>query len=115
MEKVQDNFKAKYLLTCALSRNEYERVSDCRTTKDMWDNLSLMHESSSSEEEDEADEVVHAALIANTNDDSSEKSAETAHPLFMDNTDCDSSEDELEVNAETSDLEKDFENLLRDS
>ncbi len=71
MQKVQDNFKAKYLLICALSRSEYDRVSDCKTAKDIWDNLSFIHESSSSEKEEEADEAAHATLMANTNSGSS--------------------------------------------
>jgi len=44
MQKVQDNFKAKYLLTCALCRSEYDKVFGCKTAKDIWDNLSLIHE-----------------------------------------------------------------------
>ncbi len=119
MEKVQDNFKAKYLLTCALSRSKFDQVSVCKIAKDIWDNLSLIYESSSLDEKEEANEVAHLALTANTNSDSSEdeseKNVEPAHLALMTGTNSDWSKDELEVNPEPSKLEKDFENLLRDS
>ena len=44
LQKVQDNSKAKYLLTCALCRSEYDKVFGCKTAKDIQDNLSLIHE-----------------------------------------------------------------------
>ncbi len=44
LQKVQNNSKAKYLLNCALCKSEYDKVYGCKTTKDIWDNLSLIHE-----------------------------------------------------------------------
>ena len=44
LQKVQDNSNAKYLLTCVLCRSEYDKVFGCKTVKDIWDNLSLIHE-----------------------------------------------------------------------
>ncbi len=44
LQKVQSNSKAKYLLTCALCKSEYDKVYGCKTAKDIWDNLSLIHE-----------------------------------------------------------------------
>ncbi|XP_045810784.1 uncharacterized protein LOC123905202 [Trifolium pratense] len=43
-EKVQYNLKAKYIITSALSVDEFYRVSNCITAKEMWDTLQLTHE-----------------------------------------------------------------------
>jgi hypothetical protein len=43
-EKVQYNLKAKYIITSALSIDEFYRVSNCTTAKEMWDTLQLTHE-----------------------------------------------------------------------
>ena len=37
--KVQMNAKAKYLLTCALSKSEYDKIISCDSTKEIWDRL----------------------------------------------------------------------------
>ena len=36
--RVHMNAKAKYLLTCALSKSEYDKIS-CDSTKEIWDRL----------------------------------------------------------------------------
>ena len=41
---VQYNLKAKNIITSALGMNEYFRVSNCRSAKDMWDTLQVTHE-----------------------------------------------------------------------
>ncbi|RDX85883.1 La protein 1, partial [Mucuna pruriens] len=41
---VQLNIKAKFFLTCALSRSEYDKIYGCRTAKEMWDTLVIIHE-----------------------------------------------------------------------
>lgn len=38
------NAKAKYYLACALSKSEFNKISDCSTAKDMWDTLAIVHE-----------------------------------------------------------------------
>jgi len=48
LQKVQDNSKAKYTLTCALCKSEYDKVFICKTAKDTWESLSFMYKSSSS-------------------------------------------------------------------
>ena len=35
--KVQMNAKAKYLLTCALSKSEYDKIISCDSAKEIWD------------------------------------------------------------------------------
>ena len=37
--RVQMNAKAKYLLTCALSKNEYDKIISCDSVKEIWDRL----------------------------------------------------------------------------
>ena len=42
--KVQMNVKAKYLLTCALSKSEYDKIISCDSAKEIWDRLQVLHE-----------------------------------------------------------------------
>ena len=41
---VQYNLKAKNIITYALGMDEYFRVSNCKSAKDMWDTLQVTHE-----------------------------------------------------------------------
>ena len=41
--KIQSCAKAKYLLTCALSKSEYNKVMSCTTAKEIWDRLEVLH------------------------------------------------------------------------
>ena len=41
---VQYNLKAKNIITSALGMDEYFRVSNCKSAKDMWDTLQVTHE-----------------------------------------------------------------------
>jgi len=41
---VQYNLKAKNIITFALEMDEYFRVSNCKSEKDMWDTLQVTHE-----------------------------------------------------------------------
>ena len=43
-KKVQYNLKAKNIITASLSIDEFYRVSNCTTAKEMWDTLKLTHE-----------------------------------------------------------------------
>ena len=38
------NTKAIYTLTCALSKNEYNKICRLKTTKEIWDLLSINYE-----------------------------------------------------------------------
>jgi len=38
------NFKAKLFLIMALSREEYDRVQECKNAKEIWDTLKIHHE-----------------------------------------------------------------------
>ena len=43
-KRVQYNLKAKNIITSALGMDEYFRVSNCKSAKEMWDTLRLTHE-----------------------------------------------------------------------
>ena len=38
------NAKAKYLLTCTLSKSEYDKITSCDFAKEIWDRLQVLHE-----------------------------------------------------------------------
>ena len=38
------NYKAKNYLCCALSKREFNRLSACKTTNEMWDKLQVTYE-----------------------------------------------------------------------
>ena len=42
--RVQMNVKAKYLLTCVLSKSEYDKIISCDSAKEIWDKLQFPHE-----------------------------------------------------------------------
>ena len=41
--KIQFNSKASYVFVCAMDINEYNRISQCKTTKDVWRVLEITH------------------------------------------------------------------------
>ena len=40
------NAKAKFMLICALTKNEYNKIIACETAEEIWDRLQLHHEGS---------------------------------------------------------------------
>jgi len=102
MYKVQENFRAKFILSCALCKNEYDKVCSYKTAKDIWDRLSFIYENKETGEEEEV------------TSDKSEASEEEAHMALIAETDSDS-EDESKVRKQLSDLKEAYENLLKDS
>jgi len=54
-EKVLLNSKAQLYLTCALSREEYDRVEECTTAKEIWEALKIHHEGTSHVKEERID------------------------------------------------------------
>ena len=42
--KFQLNYKAIYIIVCAIDRNEYNKISQCKTTKEVWRILEVTHE-----------------------------------------------------------------------
>ena len=47
VKKVQVNFKAINTLHCALNPTEFNRISTCKTAKEIWDKLKVTHEGTS--------------------------------------------------------------------
>ena len=47
IKKVQVNFKAINTLHCALNPIEFNRISTCKTAKEIWDKLKATHEGTS--------------------------------------------------------------------
>ena len=43
LKKVQMNFKAINTLHCFLNATEFNRISTCKTTKEIWDKLKVIH------------------------------------------------------------------------
>ncbi|XP_058766578.1 uncharacterized protein LOC131640185 [Vicia villosa] len=54
-DKVLLNSKAQFILSCALSREEYERIEECTTAKEIWDALKIHHEGTSHVKEERID------------------------------------------------------------
>ena len=57
--KVQMNAKAKNLLTCALSRSEYDKIISCDSAKEIWDSLKVLHEGTDQVKETKISMLVH--------------------------------------------------------
>ncbi|XP_058784566.1 uncharacterized protein LOC131659382 [Vicia villosa] len=49
------NSKAQFILSCALSREEYDRIEECNTAKEIWDKLKIHHEGTSHVKEERID------------------------------------------------------------
>ncbi|MQL79838.1 hypothetical protein Taro_012266 [Colocasia esculenta] len=58
-KKLSQNSKAKSILCCSLSKKEFNRISACKSTKEMWDKLRLTHEGS-----DKVKETIIDILVA---------------------------------------------------
>ena len=57
--KVQMNAKAKYLLACALSKSEYDKMISCDSTKKIWDRFQTLHEGIDQVKETKISMLVH--------------------------------------------------------
>ena len=47
VKKVQVNFKAINTLHCALNPTEFNRISTCKTAREIWDKLKITYEETS--------------------------------------------------------------------
>ena len=57
--RVQMNAKAKYFLTCTLSKSEYDKIISCDSTKEIWDRLQVLHEGTDQVKETKISVLVH--------------------------------------------------------
>ena len=53
------NAKAKYLLICALSKNEYDKIISCDLAKEIWDRLQVLQERINQVKETKISMLVH--------------------------------------------------------
>ena len=53
------NAKAKYFFKCALSKNEYDKIISCDSTKEIWDRLQTLHEGTNQVKETKISMLVH--------------------------------------------------------
>jgi len=44
IEKIEKNYKAKKLLACGIGAEEYNKISTCESTKEIWNCLKTSHE-----------------------------------------------------------------------
>ena len=53
------NAKAKYLLTCALSKSEFDKIISCDSAKEIWHRLQTLHEGTDQVKETKISILVH--------------------------------------------------------
>ena len=47
LENISKNYRSMNLLYCALDQNEFNRISSCKTAKEIWDKLEITYEGTS--------------------------------------------------------------------
>ena len=57
--KVKMNAKAKYLLTCALSKSEYDKIISCDSAKEIWDRFQTLYKGTDQVKETKISMLVH--------------------------------------------------------
>ena len=58
-KKVQLNAKIVYILHCAIDRNEFNRVRQCKSAKEIWRLLEITHEGNNQVKESRINILVH--------------------------------------------------------
>ena len=53
------NAKAKYLLTCALSKSEYDKIISCDSANEIWDRHQVLHGGTDQVKETKINILVH--------------------------------------------------------
>ena len=53
------NAMAKYLLTCASSKSEYDKIISCDSTKEIWDRLQVLYEGTDQVKETKINMLIH--------------------------------------------------------
>ncbi|GAV74114.1 UBN2 domain-containing protein [Cephalotus follicularis] len=56
---VQINAKAKHIIICAINSNDFNRISSCISTKEMWDRLEVTYEGTNQVKEAKISRLVH--------------------------------------------------------
>ncbi|GAV67583.1 UBN2 domain-containing protein, partial [Cephalotus follicularis] len=58
-KRVQINAKAKHIIICAINSNDFNRISSCISTKEMWDRLAVTYEGTNQVKEAKISMLVH--------------------------------------------------------
>ena len=58
-KKVSYDLKAKNIIFSALSKNEFHRISQCQSAKEMWDTLQITHEGTSEVRDSRLNSLTH--------------------------------------------------------
>lgn len=58
-EAIQANARAKHILNCALSREQFGIIFTCKTAKEMWDRLETYHEGTEKVKKDRMYILIH--------------------------------------------------------
>ena len=75
-KKIEKGFKAKTLLVCGIGPDEYNRVSACESTKEIWDCLLTAHEGTEQVKESKID------MLTSRYENFKMKEGETIHDMF---------------------------------
>ena len=59
-KKFQLNVKAVFTLQCAMDRNEYNRICQCKSVKEIWRFLEITHEWTNQVKESKINLLVHS-------------------------------------------------------
>ncbi|XP_059658431.1 uncharacterized protein LOC132304717 [Cornus florida] len=65
------NAKAKVNLNCAISLSEYNKVSTCTTSKEIWDKLQVIYEGTAQVKESKIDILMHQYELFRKNENES--------------------------------------------
>ncbi|XP_024021626.1 uncharacterized protein LOC112091667 [Morus notabilis] len=69
--KLSLNAKTMNILYCALDRNEFNRITSCKSAQAIWHSLEVIHEGTNQEKETKINHLVHAYEIFEMKDDES--------------------------------------------
>jgi len=76
---VQYNLKAKNIITFALGMDEYFRVSNCKSAKDMWDTLQVTHEGTTNVKRSRINTLTHEYELLRMNANESIQDTKEVH------------------------------------
>ena len=84
-KKVGYNAKAKNIITCALCAEEFFRVSNCKSAKEMWDILQETHEGTTDVKRARVNTLMHEYELFNMKKDESISDLQTRFTHIVNN------------------------------
>ena len=76
IKKIEKGYKAKTLLVCGIGPDEFNRVSACESSKEIWDCLKTAHEGTEQDKESKID------MLTSRYENFKMKEGETIHDMF---------------------------------